>query len=257
MANLDQLTRSDLLKVLKDLEYQLGIEEAARNRIKDVKNVFAQNEKDLFSLKKRRIIFMLFVVFFTFSPMSVSFYIICSSVYGLFTGGNDADDTVVFTVLSIIGCVVIVAIIFIYLFIIKYFKKKNKEEREKVEKYNSGIYAYIPYYENIRQDAENKISSLCGTYNVHPSLKNISAVSYVRKQLSSYSTMSLQKAIDDFYEMQHRESMLNEAQRQSSILTNIRKDNQEFYDKALERMDESNQIERDIRESVDYIRYWK
>lgn len=37
----------------------------------------------------------------------------------------------------------------------------------------------------------------------------------------------------------------------------LQKENREFYASALDELERGNQIARDIRESVDYIRYWK
>ncbi len=145
----------------------------------------------------------------------------------------------------------------IWFLAIKVYKKKNKEDQTKTEKYISGIYAYIPFYTNIYNEYTNKATILCQQYNIHKNLSHIDILRYVRKQLSSYPTMSLQKAVDDYYKIQHREMIISEMEKQRSVLTDIQKENREFYASALDELERGNQIARDIRESVDYIRYWK
>lgn len=256
MANLDQLSRTQLLNVLKELENHLGIKEASERKLQEINIAFNKSEEILRGLKKRRFVYMLIIMFFTFSPLVFSLISVSSSIDTLISN-SDSEDTMFYMFELVVGVIIIIAILLIYFFAIRYFRNKTKKERKEVEKRKAGLLAYIPYYENIRRNAEKSILSLRRSYNIHANLAHIGIVSYVRKQLSCYSNLSLVRAVDDFYEIQHREMMLSESQKRNSILTDIQKSNQQFYDSALEKMDESNRIARDISESVDYIRYWK
>ena len=255
MTTLDNLQRANLIKVLKDLEYYLGVADAAKSKVAEVNNVISARRNALRSNKRIRLIILIILFVFT---SNIPIMATAVSATMIFSTEQEKEDLGLIIPLFILGTIVIIVIVCIVWFLaIRFYKKKNTEEQTKSEKYISGIYAYIPFYTNIFNEYSNKASGLCSQYNIHKNLSHIDILRYVRTQLTSYPSMSLQKAVDDYYEIQHREMMLNEMQKQRSVLNEIQKENREFYSSALKEIERGNQIARDISESVDYIRYWK
>ena len=101
-----------------------------------------------------------------------------------------------------------------------------------------------------------KARTLQARYNEHNSLFSLEALSYVRELLVSNSSISVYSAMQSYQQYLHNERMYNEAQRQTSKLEQIRRDNQVFYDNALGKLDDIIALERQQSDALNYIAYW-
>lgn len=253
MPTLDQISRADLLKVLGNLEYLLGVRDAASAKINEVNNVIDGQRASLKSAKKRRLMWLGFLCFLLCGQFSLAMMLIMGA---LMTGTEEPVDTTFrLSFLSVGGAIVLLGIL-VFVFVVIRMNKKNRKDREKAEKYISGIYAYIPFYVKICEEYGQKSSAICQQYSIHPNLAHTSVLSYVRKQLASYPTMSIYKAVDDYYEIQHRQDVIGKLNDQKQVLLNIQKENKKYYEDVLAELERGNAIQRDIRDSVNHIRYW-
>lgn len=255
MATLDSLSRTELLKALETFEYYLGVADAAKTKIREVNSVITQKRNALKSEKKTRRFLLILLFALT---ASIPYFAGMIAIISVFRDnpGNESLDFIDY-LFFFGGIAVVIIVLSIWFFAIRFYKKKNHEDQRKTEKYISGIYAYIPFYTEIFNNYTNKAEVFCQQYNIHRNFNYLDIVSYVRRQLTSYSTLSLQKAIQNYYDMVHKEQMLGELQKQNRSLTQIQEENREFYHNVLSEMERGNQIARETQESVDYIRYFK
>lgn len=250
---LDMLDRKDIIKILDVLKGYIETESAARRKAEEVKQVFINGENDLKKNKKYRRIGLAIVFILTQGPLGFAVMFMATALFSLL--GIEIERDPVYIILGVLGAVVFVAVLFVYIFLIKRYKRKNKEERIKVEEHCSGIYAYLPYYESICSEYQQKIYDLQCKYNIHNNMCAVGVIDYVKSVLISTSTVSLNSAINDYYQMQHNEMMRDEARRQTNKLEDIRKENQEHHIENLKKLEDIRRIESQQLESLNEIRY--
>ncbi len=249
---LDSLPRQEMIRVIDELSYYLGVESAAKRKISEVEYVINQGSESIKKNKKYRYMALAALCILAQGPVGVCFILIVSCLMGFAQGESDP----VFTILGVLGLGFIIVAITVLRIVYKKIKKKNLEDRTKVERDISGIYAYIPYYQKVSEEYRNKALQLQATYNIHNNICAVGTLQYIKNILVSNSRVSLKEATDDYFDYIYKEQMLSEAQRQTSQIEQMRKENQQYYDSVLEKMDDIIDIENRTLDSVNYIRYY-
>ena len=245
---LDSLPRQEMIKVIDNMRYYLGMDSAAKRKIYEVNQLYSNGYAKLKKREKTRNIIVLLVCLLAFPTFFVSAFAVTSYVS---SGYSDNYAKVgIQGLIFVIGVVIAVIVLLIIL------KQKKKKDIIQHEKFCSGIYAYIPCCEKISKENIQMARTLQARYNVHNSLFSLEALSYVRELLVSNSSISVYSAMQSYQQYLHNERMYNEAQRQTSKLEQIRRDNQVFYDNALGKLDDIIALERQQTEALNYIAYW-
>lgn len=250
---LDVLPKNELIAVLDELRDCIGIKQAAQKRIQELKQVFVNDELTLKKNKKFRIILLIIAGF-------------CTYGYGTFAVGfvgllpaalvrSPSGGEFILLIVGILSVFFLIGLILFWRFIIKKFKNKNSQERIDTEKYQAGIYAYIPYFQGIYDEFQKREDALCAKYNIHNNVRTIGLIDYVKSVMVSSSTVSFIEALDDYYRIQQNEMILDEIRRGNSILKETQKMNQEYYEKRLQNDAEIIEIGRQACEHLNHLRY--
>lgn len=245
---LDSLPRQEMIKVIDNMRYYLGMDGAAKRKIYEVNQIYSDGYIKLKKREKTRNIIVLLLCLLAFPPFFVSTIAVTSFVSSGFSD-NYAKS-------GIQGMILVVAVVVAVIVLLIILKRKKKKDIIQHEKFCSGIYAYIPCCEKISNENIQKARSIQAKYNIHNSLFSLEALSYVRELLVSNSSISVYSAMQSYQQYLHNERMYNEAQRQTSKLEQIRRENQVFYDNALGKLDDIIALERQQTEALNYIAYW-
>ena len=235
---LDSLSRQDMLNVLEQLRYYLGINDAANRRIAEINQYYTSGYNYIKKRKRIRIIVCFFMCF-----MSTT-----SIIYSLMLAFYQQE---------ILGYILLIIIIVVLASVCIYSVFRTKKDRINYERFCSGVYAYIPAYEKVRNENLTIARNIQQRYNIQEILFSVDAVTYVMRILTSNSRTTLFEAIQDYSQYLHNERMYAEAQKQTAMINQIRRENKAYYDNALSKMDEIAKLERERNNMLNYAVYWK
>lgn len=234
---LDSLSRQDMLKVLDQFAYYLGMNDAATRRISEINQCYTNGYNRNSKRKKIRLILCLLLSFLSLS-----------STFGAFALTISGE---------ILGLILLVVIISVNAFAWGLSAVKNKKDRINYERFCSGIYGYIPTCQRIANENLVTAKNIQQKYNIQDVLFSTDAIAYVLHTLKSHSQVTLFEATQDYRQHLHNERMYQQALNQSSLINQIRRENQVFYDNALSKLDEIEQLERQRNETLNYAVYWQ
>ncbi|MBR3956015.1 MAG: hypothetical protein IKJ63_11135 [Clostridia bacterium] len=238
MPVLSLLPNTEKVNVLRSLEKMLIFEEEVKRRKSQVEIRINDEQDKVRKNKKMRLIIMGLVLFFSIQPLFVAFAFAITSLMG------ESFGTMEF-ILLVGGFVVFFAIITAEIIFCKRFQKKNKQDVANAGKYIAAVSPYLSFYDQQLATIARRIAEMCNQNRINRNLTSIAVIEYVVYQLSCYPNKSLDSIVNDFYEKQDRERMIQIAQEKNAILEKTRKEAQAFYDDAIHSIESGNQAIRD------------